>query len=258
VRHQKPPRSRTITCVVTSDGDLSPPLVRQDCRTLGSHIRSGESTLSSSRSRVLIADDHTLVAELCKQLLEPEFDVVGIVANGRDLVSTAMELKPNVILVDIAMPVLNGLDAATQLKSVFRGLTVVYLTMNSDPEVALDAFNRGASGYLLKTCAASEMVIAIRTVLTGRTYISPTIKEKVELLRWENTEPAQESDRLTERQREVLQLLVEGKCMREVGGILEMTTRTVAFHKYRIMKVLGAESNADLIRYAVRNQIVAA
>jgi DNA-binding NarL/FixJ family response regulator len=95
-------------------------------------------------------------------------------------------------------------------------------------------------------------------VLTGRTYISPTIKEKVELLRWENTEPAQESDRLTERQREVLQLLVEGKCMREVGGILEMTTRTVAFHKYRIMKVLGAESNADLIRYAVRNQIVAA
>jgi DNA-binding NarL/FixJ family response regulator len=189
---------------------------------LGSHFRSVESTLSLSRFRILIADDHNLVAELCNRLLEPEFDVVGIVTNGPDLIRTAMELKPDVILVDIAMPVVNGLEAATQVKSVLRAVKVVHLTMNSDPELALDALNRGASGYLLKTCAASEMVIAIRAVLRGRTYISSTLKERVEQLRWESTKPAPESDRLTERQREVLQLLTEGKNMKHVAGTLRL------------------------------------
>ncbi|HEX4922187.1 MAG TPA: response regulator transcription factor [Candidatus Bathyarchaeia archaeon] len=214
--------------------------------------------MSSNRSRILLADDHNLVAELCKGLLEPEFDVVGVVCNGHDLVRAAGELKPDVIVLDIAMPVLNGLDAGKQVKEALHAVKLVYLTMNTDPELALEAFNRGASGYLLKSCAASEMVLAIREVLRGKTYLSPTLKEKVDYLRWEQTEIVEEANRLTERQRQVLQLLAEGKVMKEIGGILNMSTRTVAFHKYRIMEALGAKSNAELVRYAVRNHIVAA
>jgi DNA-binding NarL/FixJ family response regulator len=214
--------------------------------------------MSSHRSRILIADDHNLVAELCKRLLEPEFQVVGTVNNGHDLVRAAAKLKPDVIVVDIAMPVLNGLDAGKQVKEALHTVKLVYLTMNTDPELALEAFDRGASGYLLKTCAASEMVLAVREVLRGKTYLSPTLKEKVAYLRWEHKKMVEEADRLTDRQREVLQLIAEGKVMKEIGDTLNMATRTVAFHKYRMMEVLGATSNAELVRYAVRNNIVAA
>jgi DNA-binding NarL/FixJ family response regulator len=215
--------------------------------------------MSSNRSRVLVADDHNLVAELCKRLLEPEFQVVGTVSNGRDLVRAAAELKPDVIVVDIAMPVLNGLDAGKQVKEALHAVKLVYLTMNTDPELALEAFDRGASGYLLKTCAASEMVLAVREVLRGKTYLSPTLKERVAYLRWERKKMmVEEADRLTGRQREVLQLLAEGKVMKEIAYTLNLATRTVAFHKYRIMDVLGAKSNAELVRYAVRNHLVAA
>jgi len=215
--------------------------------------------MSPYHSRVLIADDHNLVAELCKSLLEPEFQVVGTVSNGHDLLHAALKLKPDVIVLDIAMPVLNGLDAGRQVKQELHSVKLVYLTMNTDPELALAAFDRGASGYLLKTCAASEMVLAVREVLRGKTYLSPTLKQKVECLRWEHRKTVkEEDDRLTPRQREVLQLLAEGKVMKEIGDILHMTTRTVAFHKYRMMEVLDAKSNAELVRYAVRNHIVAA
>jgi DNA-binding NarL/FixJ family response regulator len=215
--------------------------------------------MSSNRSRVLVADDHNLVAELCKRLLEPEFQVVGTVSNGRDLVRAAAELKPDVIVVDIAMPVLNGLDAGKQVKEALHAVKLVYLTMNTDPELALEAFDRGASGYLLKTCAASEMVLAVREVLRGKTYVSPTLKERVAYLRWERKKMmVEEADRLTGRQREVLQLLAEGKVMKEIAYTLNLATRTVAFHKYRIMDVLGTKSNAELVRYAVRNHLVAA
>jgi len=214
--------------------------------------------MSPHRSRVLIADDHNLVAELCKRLLEPEFQVVGTVSNGHDLLHAALKLKPDVIVVDIAMPVLNGLDAGRQVKEELHSVKLVYLTMNTDPELALEAFDRGASGYLLKTCAASEMVIAVREVLRGKTYLSPTLKQKVASLRWEHRKMVNEVDRLTDRQREVLQLLAEGKGMKQIGDILHMKTRTVAFHKYRMMEVLGAQSSAELVRYAVRNHIVAA
>ena len=214
--------------------------------------------MSSIRSRVLIADDHNLVAELCKRLLEPEFQVVGTVSNGRELVRAAAKLKPDVIVVDIAMPVLNGLDAGKQVKEALQTVKLVYLTMNTDPELTLEAFDRGASGYLLKTCAASEMVLAVREVLRGKTYLSPTLKEKVAYLRWERKKMVEEADRLTGRQREVLQLIAEGKVMKEIGDTLNVTTRTVAFHKYRIMEVLGTTSNAELVRYAVRNHLVAA
>jgi len=213
----------------------------------------------NNRSRVLIADDHSLVAELCKRLLETEFDVVGVVGDGRALVRAAGQLKPDVIIVDVAMPILNGLDAGRQVKEILPSVKLVYLTMNPDPEIAAEAFARGASGYLLKTCASSEMVLAVRQVLRGKTYLSRGLsRDAIECLRWEHKEMVNENERLTARQREVLQLLAEGRVMKEVGGILNMTTRTVAYHKYRIMEVLGAKSSAELVKYAVRSHIVAA
>src|ERR1039458_6950509 len=139
-----------------------------------------------NRSRILIADDHTLVAELCKRLLETEFDVVGVVGDGRALLRSAVELKPNVIVLDIAMPVLNGLDAGRQLKEMFPAVKLVYLTMNTDIEVAAKAFERGASGYLLKTCAAAEMVVAVREVLRGKSYMSQGLsRDAIDCLRWQ-------------------------------------------------------------------------
>lgn len=215
--------------------------------------------MAANRPSILIADDHTLVADLCRQLLETEFEVVGTVSNGRALVRTAMELKPDVIVVDVAMPILNGLDAGQQVKETFPAIKLVFLTMNSDIELAAEAFRRGASGYLLKTCAASEMVDAVHEVLRGRSYISKTLhRHDINYLRRTETKLVEEDERLTERQREVLQLLAEGKVMKEIADILNMTTRTVAFHKYRMMEALGAKSNAELVRYAVRHHIVAA
>jgi DNA-binding NarL/FixJ family response regulator len=199
------------------------------------------------------------VAELCKKVLETEFDVVGTVTNGRALVRAASELKPDVIIVDIAMPVLNGLDAAQQVKDEFPAVKLIFLTMTNDVEVAAEAFRRGASGYLLKTCATSQLVTAVRDVLRGKTYLSPSFsRENFDFLRRQRAELVEEGERLTERQREVLQLLAEGKVMKEVGAILNMAPRTVAFHKYRIMEVLGAKCSAELVRYAVRNHLIAA
>jgi DNA-binding NarL/FixJ family response regulator len=212
-----------------------------------------------SRSRILIAEDHTLVAELCKRLLETEFDVIGIVSDGHALVRAAAQLKPNVIVADIAMPILNGLDAGQQVKKMLPATKLVYLTMNSDPEIAAAAFTRGASGYLLKTCAAAEMTLAVRHVLQGETYLCKSMsRSAIDMLRWQRKPLVEEADRLTVRQREVLQLLAEGKVMKEVGGTLNMTVRTVAYHKYRIMEVLGARTNAELVKYAVRNHMIAA
>ncbi len=210
-----------------------------------------------TRPRILIADDHTLIADLCKKLLETEFEVVGIVNDGRAMVRTAAELKPDVILADITMPLLNGLDAGQQVKELLPSVKLIFLTMNNDVKLAAEAFRRHASGYLVKTCAASELVTAVRDVLRGESYMSRTIcRDKVNYLRRTETELEQGEERLTERQREVLQLLAEGRQMKEVGSILNMTTRTVAFHKYRIMGTIGATSNAELVRYAVRNHLV--
>jgi DNA-binding NarL/FixJ family response regulator len=157
------------------------------------------------------------------------------------------------------MPVLNGLDAGQQVKKILPEVKLVYLTVNHAPEVAAEAFRRGASGYLLKTCASSELVMAVREVLRGKSYLSRTLsKDAISYLRRQDKEMVGEEARLTERQREVLQLLAEGKVMKEVGSILHMATRTVAFHKYRMMETLGAKSNADLVRYAVRNHLIAA
>ena len=213
----------------------------------------------SNRSRVLIADDHNLVAELCKRLLEVEFDVVGIVSDGRALVRAAAELRPDAVVVDVAMPILNGLDAGRQVKEMLPAVKVVYLTMNPDVDIAAEAFRRGASGYLLKTCAAAEMVLAVREVLRGKSYMAAALpRDTVNFLRRQDKKMVQEDERLTQRQREVLQLLAEGKVMKEVSSILNMSTRTVAYHKYRMMEVLGAKSGAELVKYAVRNHMTAA
>jgi len=209
------------------------------------------------RSRILIADDHKMVAELFRGLLEPEFEVVGIVEDGQSLVETAEALKPDVVLADIAMPVLNGLDAGQEIRRMLPAVKIIILTMNPDPEIAAEAFQRGFSGYLLKTCDAAEMTQAIREVLRGKTHLSSCIpKDSVSVLRWQHKRLVDEQERLTPRQIEVLRLLVEGRGMKEVGEKLKLSSRTVAFHKYRIMEVLGAKSNADLIKYAVRNHLV--
>ncbi|MBZ5523109.1 MAG: response regulator transcription factor [Acidobacteriia bacterium] len=211
-----------------------------------------------SKPRILIADDHILVAEACKKLLEPEYEVVGTVCDGRALVRAAADLKPNIILVDVGMPILNGLDAGQQIKAEMPSIKLVYLTMNPDVELAAEAFRRKASAYVLKTCAASELLIALRAVLRGGTYLSPTIsKETVGFLVRRNSEFVEEGARLTERQREVLQLLAEGKSMKEVAAILSVATRTVAFHKYRMMDQLKLRTNAELVQYAVRHHLVA-
>jgi DNA-binding NarL/FixJ family response regulator len=212
-----------------------------------------------SRPRIMIADDHAFVADACKKLLEPEYDVVATVGDGRALVRIAATLKPQVIIIDIGMPLLNGLDAGYQVKQILRSVKLVFLTMNTDPVLAAEAFRRGASAYLLKTCAASELAVAIREVLKGMSYLSPAIaKETVDFLLRQDKEFIDEGQRLTERQREVLQLLTEGKSMKEVAYALNVTTNTVAFHKYRIMEILNAKSNAELVQYAIRNHVIAA
>jgi len=209
--------------------------------------------------RVLIADDHTLVAEACRKLLESDYEVVGTVADGRALVRAVSELKPQLIIVDVAMPLLNGLDAGQQAKELLPSVRLVFLTMNHDADVAAEAFRRGASGYLVKSCAAVELTTAVREVLRGKSYLSPMIaKDTVDFLLRQDKKLVDEGERLTERQREVLQLLAEGKCMKEVASVLNLTTRTIAFHKYRIMEVLNVRSNAELVQYAIRNHLIAA
>lgn len=214
---------------------------------------------SLQRTRIVLADDHTLVAEACKKLLEPEFEVVRIVPDGRALIQAAAELRPDVIVSDIAMPQLNGLDAGKQLLHLIPKVKLVFLTMNPSRDLAMEAFRAGASGYLLKTSAASELVAALRQVLRGTRYLSPLIS-KMDVRRFVRQQHREtgEAVALTQRQREVLQLLAEGCSMKEVGSVLNLATRTVAFHKYRIMSVLGLKSNAELVQYAIRNSIISA
>lgn len=210
-----------------------------------------------TRPRILIADDNTLLAELCRQLLGNQFDVVGAVSDGRSLVRAALDLRPDLILLEVALPLLNGLEAGEQVKEMLPSTKLLYLTMNADDRVAVEAFTRGASGYALKTCSAAELLFAIGEVIRGNTYLSSALsRDTFNFLRWQRKDVVNEEDRLTHRQREVLQLLAEGKAMKEVGFLLNMTTRTVAFHKYRIMEVLGTRTNADLFRFAVRTHMV--
>jgi DNA-binding NarL/FixJ family response regulator len=208
------------------------------------------------RARVLIADDHKLVAEACKGLLEPEFDVVGTVSDGRALLQAAAELRPDVVILDISMPQLNGLDAGEQIKQKSRGTKLIFLTMMLGPDVAAEAFRRGASGYVLKHCNAEELVIAVRRVLRGESYLSPAItKDTVEYL-LRSGAVYKEQKHISGRQSEVLQLLAEGKSMKEIAFILNLKPGTVAFHKYQIMDVLGIKTSAGLIEYAIKHHMI--
>lgn len=207
------------------------------------------------KPRVLLADDHALVLGAFEKLLADECEIVGQVGDGRALVAAAQTVKPDVVVLDISMPQLNGLEAGRQIKQKLRGVKLVYLTMNEDPDLAAEAFRAGASGYLLKGSAASELTTAIREVMQGRSYITPLVAEGlVEALQHgSERKPAED---LTPRQREVLQLLAEGRSMKEVAAVLNLTPRTVAFHKYQMMEQLKVKSTAELIQYAVKHHIV--
>ena len=208
-----------------------------------------------AKARILLADDHTLVAEAFKRLLEPEFEVVGTVGDGRALLREAPELKPDVVLVDLNMPLLNGLDASEQLKQLLPRTKIIVLTMNEDAEIAYETLNKWASGYLLKKSAGSELLKAVREVLNGAKYVTPAMENQLaELISNDSRSDTVRS--LTPRQREVLQLLAEGHTMKEAAAILNVATRTVAFHKYRIMQEFGLENNSDLLRLAIRQRLV--
>ena len=208
------------------------------------------------RTRVLIADDHRLVAEACRNLLEPEFNVIGMVSNGRELLNVEAELRPDVVILDISMPELNGLDAGELIKQRNRSVKLIYVTMSLAADVAAEAFRRGASGYVLKQSSAEELVTAIRRVVRGESYLSPLItRDTVEYLLRSGAAYQQEKH-ITTRQSEVLQLLAEGKSMKEVAYILQLKPGTVAFHKYRIMETLGIKTSAGLIEYAIRHHMI--
>lgn len=208
--------------------------------------------------RAILADDHTLVAEALCQLMALHFEVVATVADGHALVASATALKPDVIVVDIAMPLLNGLEACRQLKQKMPGVKFIFLTMNEDPELAVEAMRSGASGYVLKKSAASELLQAMQLALRGKSYVTPQIVRGMQECFIRNPQGTCHPKSLTARQREVVQLLAEGKSMKEAADVLNVAPRTVAFHKYRIMQDLGFKTNADLIQFAVKNRIVVA
>src|SRR4249919_1439393 len=205
--------------------------------------------------RVLLADDHNLLLGAFEKLLAPECEIVGTASDGRTLVVEAQRLKPDVVVLDIAMPLLNGLDAGRQIKQLRKEVKLVFVTMNEDSDIAAEAFRAGASAYLLKRSAASELLVAIREVMKGRSYVTPLITEGLvgSFMDAINRKPAHD---LTPRQREVLQLLAEGHSMKQVAALLNVTPRTVAFHKYRMMEQLNIRSSAELIQFAISHHIV--
>ena len=210
------------------------------------------------KSRVLIADDHKIFAEGLKRLLKEDFDIVGVVADGRQLVAAAEKLRPDVIVVDISMPMLNGIDAVQQIKKVQPAIKAVFLTMHPDVAYAVRAFKEGASGYVLKNAVPDELITAIREGLKGKTYVTPMIAGKLMRAYESGSQTQIEIDsaiKLSSRQREVLQLLAEGHSVKEIAFILNISAKTVEYHKYRMMEDLDAKTTADLIRFAVKQGI---
>jgi DNA-binding NarL/FixJ family response regulator len=208
------------------------------------------------RTRIVLADDHVLLLDAIKSLLEPEFEVVGAFSDGHALLNGAPQLSPDVIVLDVGMPKMNGLSAGQRLRQVLPKVKLIYLTMNLDPDLAAEAFRLGASGYIVKNSAASELVHGIREVLRGRSYITPLMTKGMVGSFIQNIE-RKNPNKLTLRQTEVLQLLAEGRSMKEVAFILNVTPRTVAFHKYTMMEHLRLRSSAELIQFAIRTSIVA-
>ena len=209
------------------------------------------------KTRVLLADDHTIVAEGLVSLLETDFDLVGRVDNGRDLLKKAEELSPDVIVTDISMPLLNGIEALRQLKKARPDVRVVFLTVHADVSYITEAFRAGAAGYVLKQSAAEEPRSAIKAAHEGRTYLTPLITKDF-LDNILNTGEGVDSVNvtLTPREREVLQLLAEGHAVKEIAAVLDISPRTVEFHKYNIMEKLGLRTTAELTQYAIKHGVV--
>lgn len=203
-------------------------------------------------TRVVLADDHTLVLEAFRQLLSADVDIVGTARDGRELIHVVKEQKPDVVVTDLSMPILNGLDAGIKLLKIMPDLKIIFLTVSDDPDMVADVIRAGAKGYLLKSSATAELMQAIRAVVSGATYITPLVTGDMlsSLLKGGKRDLF---EKLTVRQREILQLLAEGKTMKETGQILSITPRTVAFHKYRIMETLGFENSSQLIRFAMKS-----
>ena len=209
-----------------------------------------------NRPRVLLADDHCVVAEGLRSLLEPHFDVVGIVPDGRELVTAAKAPDPDVVVLDISMPSLNGIDAARQMRAAGCRAKVVFLTMHREVTYAARALEAGASGFVLKHSAASELVTAVREALKGGTYITPQIAgELLESVRRGTPAGVEKLDELTPRQREVFQLVAEGHSAKEIAALLRISRRTAEFHKARLMETLGVQNTAELIQYAIRTGV---
>ncbi|MDH4187107.1 MAG: response regulator transcription factor [Nitrospira sp.] len=212
-----------------------------------------------NKPKILLADDHTLFVEALQKVLEPEFHLVGSVGDGRALLDVAPKLAPDVILLDLSMPLLNGIDAAHQLHRLVPDVKIVFLSMHGDPTYVTEAFRAGASGYVLKRASATELIQAIRTALRGHLYVSPLLAKGMldPLLRQHRPSPSAQVT-LTLRQREVLQLVAEGRTLKEIASILCVSTKTVEFHKTRIAKQLSLHTTADLTKYAVSHGLVSA
>jgi DNA-binding NarL/FixJ family response regulator len=206
--------------------------------------------------RVVLADDHTILVEAFRKLLESHCEVVGTVADGRALLESAAQLNPDVIVVDIGMPLMNGLEAGLRLRQQMPRVKLIFLTMNEDPDLATEAMRSGASGYLLKSSAAAELIRAIQLAVKGKSYVTPQIARGMQQVFVNNPRPRRSAKTLTPRQREVVGLLAEGKSMKEVASVLNVTPRTVAFHKYRVMRELNLKTNAELIQFAIKSRIL--
>ncbi len=211
-----------------------------------------------SKPRILLADDHGLILEGLRSLLENDFEVIGVAINGRDLVAEAERLRPDAVLLDVSMPVLNGMEAARQIKSRDPHVKILFITQKSDREYVQAALRMGASGYILKQAAVSEVGPALREILAGRYYVTPVLRKAVPDAVYDPTRNPSElfGQTLTPRQREVLQLVAEGKSNKETAAILNVSVKTIDFHKAAIMQELGLRSTAELTRYAIEHGIV--
>jgi DNA-binding NarL/FixJ family response regulator len=208
------------------------------------------------RPRVLLADDHQMLLDALKHILEPRYEVVGAVRDGRALLEAADTLQPDVVVVDIGMPQLNGLDAARHLKRAVPKAKLVFMTMNEDPDMVGEAFRAGASAFLLKHGAAFELTDAIDKVLKGGSYVTPQAAQGQENIALREPRARQHAAEPTPRQREVIQLLAQGRTMGEAAFVLNITKRTIASHKYAAMELLHLRTNADLVQYAVKHNII--
>lgn len=206
------------------------------------------------RTRIILADDHTLLMDAICNLLEPAYEVAGTFTDGESLIAAAETLLPDVVILDVGMPKMNGLSACTRIKKMLPKTKVVFLTMNQDIETAAEAFRAGAAGYVLKTSAASELIAAVREVLRGGYFATPCLTEGMIGSFVQNFKRMKVRGDLTDRQKEVLQLLVEGYSMKQVANVLNITPRTVAFHKYSMMEHLEIQSSAELISYAMSSR----